>query len=305
MKSITNQLSKISSDSDNTLENVEIDFDKFKEVYSTLGDLKKFRAGYEKQNVISRWWNNDKLRDKQLDSLEVQGEFSQMIGQLMLISIVQSKELKEQQIKLNEQQEALKTQAGKISAQTNKIQTQQVTLADQSDELEKLVKEYFSLKGLTEDGAKKLIEIATEIKETKNSMVKEFDVRSKAIEVRVNELNERSNNLFTGFNKKIADSADYMNSNLERISVEVSQSLENKELAIIKKQEIIKAEINQKAIIFEKQIEKIQNDFLEKNLISDFNFKHIFNQLRKLKIGIGFYSFVTAIVIGLIIYKLK
>lgn len=154
----------------------------FSKNFKKLDDLKKFRAEHEQRNILMRWWHNDKLRDAQLDSAEVQAEFSKTIGQLMMISILQSKKLTEQQQQLNDQQGALRKQADGIAGQAAVLQQQHQALAKQSGELERLVKDYFALKGLTEQGAQRLIEIAGEVKSTKQSMLDEFAIRSHQLE---------------------------------------------------------------------------------------------------------------------------
>ncbi|WP_342113270.1 hypothetical protein [Pseudoduganella sp. OTU4001] len=154
----------------------------FSENYKRLDEFKEFRSEYEQKNWLTRWWHNDKLRDAQMESTEVQAEFSKTIGQLMLISIMQSKKLQEQQGQLNEQQKRLKEQADGIAEQAAILQAQHHTLAEQSAQLKKLVEEYFELKGLTDEGAQKLIEIAKEIKATKDSMVQHVDERTRTLE---------------------------------------------------------------------------------------------------------------------------
>ena len=155
----------------------------FQKNYKKLGNLKAFRSDYEEQNFLKRWWHEDTLRDAQLDSAEVQAEFSKTVGQLIIISIMQSKRLAEQQSQLNVQQRKLNSQADGIVAHADELQQQHRALAEQSERLENLVREYFALKGLTEEGAQKLIEIAREVKATKDVMLQEFESRSKNVEV--------------------------------------------------------------------------------------------------------------------------
>lgn len=157
-------------------------YDSFKKNYQKLDNLKHARSEHEERNVLMRWWHNDKLQDAQLDSAEVQAEFSKTIGQLMLISIMQAKKLVEQQTQLNAQQGKLQTQADGIAQQASQLQLQHHRLADQSNQLEKLVREYFELKGLTEDGAERLIEIAAEVKGTKDDVLQQFAIRMHQID---------------------------------------------------------------------------------------------------------------------------
>lgn len=166
-------------------------YQSFSKNFRELGDLKNFRTEYEKKNRLMRWWHNDKLLDAQLDSAEVQAEFSKTIGQLMMISIMQSKKLSEQQTQLNDQQGRLKTQADGIAEHAAELQEQHQVLAEQSQRLETLVREYFELKGLTEEGAQKLIEIAREVKATKAQMLEEFALRATGVEAVCAEMQSR------------------------------------------------------------------------------------------------------------------
>lgn len=183
MNEILNELATIEVSSE-VLQQMELDkiYESFRSNYQKLDGLKNFRESYEKKGRLMRWWHNDKLRDAQLDSAEVQAEFSKTIGQLMMLSIMQSKELTEQQTQINAQQGKLKRQADGIEQNAEQLQQQHTTLAEQSAKLETLVHEYFALKGLTEEGAQKLIDIANDIKATKSSMLDEFSNRAGQLE---------------------------------------------------------------------------------------------------------------------------
>jgi len=147
----------------------------FKMNYEKLDDLKKFRSEYEKKNWLGRLWHRGDLRDAQMDSTQVQADFSKSIGQLMMISIMQSKMLSSQQTILNEQQSGLKAQADHIEMHANDLAAQHLVLKEQSERLENLVKDYFALKGLTDKGAEALIQIAKEVKGTKSDMLAKFE----------------------------------------------------------------------------------------------------------------------------------
>jgi archaellum component FlaC len=170
--------------SDDIINGLDLDgiYQSFSKNYRKLDDLKKFRSEHEQRNALMQWWHSDKLQNAQLNSAEVQAEFSKTIGQLMMISIMQSKKLTEQQSQLNDQQGILKTQADGIWTQAAKLQQQHQVLSQQSADLERLVKDYFALKGLTEQGAQRLIEIAAEIRSTKQSMLDEFAGRTQQVE---------------------------------------------------------------------------------------------------------------------------
>lgn len=163
-------------------------YHQFNENYQRLGDLKKFTSDFEKKNRLMRWWHSDKLQAAHIDSSEVQAEFSKTIGQLMMISIMQSKELNAQQKQLNASQGELQIQAAGIAEHAGQLQQQHDTLAKQSVSLRELVDEYFALKGLTADGAQKLIDIAADIKATKQNLQQEFADRTLGFEMLCEEL---------------------------------------------------------------------------------------------------------------------
>ena len=195
---------------DNTLQQLDVTkiLDRFHRYYKKLDDLKSFRNTYEQKNTILKWWDSDELRNAQLDSSEVQAAFSKAIGELMLLSIMQAKKLTEQQSLLFEQQIALKKQAENIAEHTGELVNQHRALADQSDRLETLVREYFELKGLTDDGAQKLIEIAGEIKVTKTSMLEEFDRRTGLIEATSNQMSVRMDEISAQIYDRIRQSTE-------------------------------------------------------------------------------------------------
>ena len=180
----------------------------FTENYKKLDDLKQFRADHEKRNLLMRWWHNDKLRDAQLDSSEVQAEFSKTIGQLMVLSIMQSKRLGDQQTQLNKQQGELKVQANGIVEHAKELERQQQVLAEQSEHLKTLMQEYFALKGLTEEGAERLIAIAHEVKTAKQSVLEEFAIRSNEVGILCNNVMDRMGALSADVAKQIQSSSE-------------------------------------------------------------------------------------------------
>lgn len=178
MFEVINSLAKIEFSRD-VLQQLDMEgiYRDFSSIYGQLDNLKNFRADHENKNRFLQWWDNDKLADAQLDSAEVQAKFSKMIGQLMMISIAQSKGLMEQQGQLNNQQSKLESQANGIAAQASQLQIQHHTLDEQSKDLKNLMHDYFEMKGLTEDGAQRLIDIASEVKATKAGLLEEFVAR--------------------------------------------------------------------------------------------------------------------------------
>lgn len=204
MSLIIKELSTIEVDEELLMElDISSIYKSFGKNYKKLDDLKDFRSDHEKRNWLSRWWHDDQLRNAQLNSVEVQAEFSKTIGQLMMISILQSKALSEQQKRLHWQQNELKSQANDIEKHTSDLQQQHHTLSEQSKKLKDLVTEYFELKGLTEDGANRLIEIANNIKSTKDDLLHEFSVRTNVIENRYDQICAQNDAFSTDLSEKI------------------------------------------------------------------------------------------------------
>lgn len=227
MPQILNQLAKIELDNE-VLQSIDIGgiYKDFNQKYKRLDDLKNFRADYEKRNALMRWWHNDKLKDAQINSIEVQAEFSKTIGQLMLLSVMQSKALSEQQTQLNEQQGKLKSQADGIVEHASELQKQHRILADQSEKLETLVHEYFELKGLTEDGAQKLINIAQEVKATKVGMLQEFTVRSKKLEVLCGEVATQMELVLSQANEQFRLGSEQTQSSIQALQKEIRHEMD-------------------------------------------------------------------------------
>lgn len=168
----------------------------FAKTFSKLGAFKATRDKHASRGVGEKLWDlvtfDDTMEVAQLDAVETQEAFSKMLGQLMVLSIAQAQQLQDQQSRLVSQQEALGTQAGRIEGQASTIADQQKDLARQNQELDKLVREYFELKGLTLDGAAKLIQVAKEIQGTRDGLLESFGAR-------VGELNERAATLEARF----------------------------------------------------------------------------------------------------------
>lgn len=151
--------------------------ERFRQKFKRLDDLKKFREEHEQRNFISRWWNNDELDNAQLNAQQLQAEFSKSLGQLMVISMLQSQRLEQQQLQMSRQQDQIQLQASRILAHTHALDVQHGELSKQAAELKKLVEDYFELRGLTQEGAKKLIAIANEVKGTRDELLSSFGAR--------------------------------------------------------------------------------------------------------------------------------
>ncbi|PRF94786.1 hypothetical protein [Burkholderia multivorans] len=246
MSQIINELATIEV-SNEVLQQLDVGgiYQSFSKNYRKLDDLKNFRTEYEKKNRLMRWWHNDKLRDEQLDSAEVQAEFSKTIGQLMMISIMQSKKLSEQQTQLNDQQGKLKTQADGIAEHAGKLQEQHQVLAEQSQKLEALVREYFELKGLTEEGAQKLIEIAREVKATKDQMLQEFTSRAKDVDAVCAEVQFRMEGISVQMDERIRLSTELTQAGIAGVQRETREALASYESSQRAHQEAAQNALNQ------------------------------------------------------------
>jgi DNA repair exonuclease SbcCD ATPase subunit len=149
----------------------------FRKDYKQLDNLKNTRQEHEKRNFVGRLLNKDELENAQLSAAELQASFSKKLGQLLIISVAQSQQLNSQQHELSEQQNTIKKQTERLARNDDELKEQQFNLEAQNNKLEKLVNDYFELKGLTQDGALKLIKIANDVKETRDSIVMSFDER--------------------------------------------------------------------------------------------------------------------------------
>lgn len=234
MSNIINDLASIEV-SNEALHRLDVDgiYQDFSRNYQRLDDLKRFRKDFDNKNALMRWWHNDKLKDAHLDSAEVQAEFSKTIAQLMMISIMQSKKLAEQQVQLNEQQGNLRRQADGIVKHAGELQKQHHVLAEQAVQLETLVHEYFALKGLTEDGAQKLIDIACEVKATKDKMLQAFALRAKDVEVLCSDLASQMVLLSAQINDQIRQCAEQAQLGVNALQYEMSAVLAASESALL------------------------------------------------------------------------
>lgn len=194
----------------------------FKNDYEKLGDLKQVRTKHEQRNAFSRWWHSDEMEDAELDAVELQASFSKKLGKLTVIALYQSQTLNQHQEELQLQQQEIKEQTSAIAAANETIKEQQALLADQQGKLQELIRDYFELKGLTINEAKKLIEIASEIKSTKSDLLTalaakqdefvelrehvEACVRKQAAQsLQMKEQREQINRALTDQNEKLAD----------------------------------------------------------------------------------------------------
>ena len=107
----------------------------FKNDYYKLDNLKLARNKHEERGALSRWWNSDELENAQLDAAELQANFSKKLGQLMVLSIEQSKLLSKQQNNLTKQQNIIKEQASELLKTNQQLDKQQQQQIEQQNKL--------------------------------------------------------------------------------------------------------------------------------------------------------------------------
>ncbi|AYQ86779.1 hypothetical protein [Burkholderia gladioli] len=151
--------------------NIKEVLSEFRARFNRLGDLKRARNAHEERNWFARKWYQDEMDGAQLDAQELQADFAKSLAQLMVISLLQSQRLEQQQRQIGLQQDQIAEQTREIEQQTKEISGQQHVLEKQANDLRDLVEKYFELRGLTYEGAKKLIAIAEEVKSTRDDLL--------------------------------------------------------------------------------------------------------------------------------------
>lgn len=157
----------------------QIDYDEiiseFRERLSHLGNLKDFRSQHENRSWLGRWWHKGDLEQAQLDAQVLQADFAESLAKLMAINLHLSGQLGQQQNTIGAQQERLAEQNESLREQTEVLDRQQAELKVQGEDLAKLVEDFFELRGLTQNEARKLILIANEVKSTRDDIYDRFE----------------------------------------------------------------------------------------------------------------------------------
>lgn len=250
----------------------------FKSDYDKLDDIKDAREKHESRGFWGRLWNKNEVKNAQLSAVEVQASFSKKIGQLMMISIAQSQMLNQQQLKLQTQQQEIKEQTEEIALANKKIAVQQNSLSQQQEELDKLIKEYFELKGLTVEGAKQLIAIANEVKQTKAELISAFEKeRQEVVLVKQNIENVLNKQL-----EQVAQFLDQSKRDSEQLKSGLQEEFHSKAVAMDQKFETYSKETNENIAGLQTQFgaqlnaqseelkkQEIKNDQLGEKLQSD------------------------------------
>lgn len=203
--------------------NMEGLIDDFRENLKNLDDFKKKRSHHEDRNFLSKWWNSDELEKAQLDAVETQAAFSKAIGQLMVLSIVQSQRLQSQQEQLSSQQGVIKDQTQRIERHTLELHEQQVLLAKQNADLEKLVNDYFELRGLTQEGAKKLIAIANEVQGSRDALLRSVEESLVGVSSQLDDALSVVNTKTSKIESRVNHQADVLTAQYDEISASLQK----------------------------------------------------------------------------------
>lgn len=214
--------------------------------YKKLDTLKEVRANHESMNIVSQFLNKSELNKAQLDASELQVRFSKKLSQLLILSIIQSRQLYQQQTDLSNQQRIIKKQTEQLAENDKQLNDQQNNLIEQNKKLEKLIIYYSELKGLTQDGALKLINIANEVKETRDSLIIDFEKKIHNIEdIRKKILIEQSKSVsqqIQQLNNFINDIEQHLITYRQQFDQQITQIHEQHQLEINKIQKIIPME---------------------------------------------------------------
>ncbi|MGB4117661.1 MAG: hypothetical protein WBK51_14065 [Polaromonas sp.] len=245
MSQILNQLATIQVSEEN-VHDLALDdiYRTFRDNLGKLNNLKNFRAGFEKQNALKRWWFKDDLHNAQLDAVQIQSEFSKTIGQLVMLSIMKSKRLSEQQGQLNHQQHELKAQADGIAQHALELQHQHRVLAEQSETLKTVVDDYFKSKGLTDEDVQKLINIVSEVKTTKDTMLSEFAARTENVELLCKDMTAQMKFVWSKADDQLSTNSEYVRSSIQALQKENKLELDNYTAKQIERDDFYQSKIN-------------------------------------------------------------
>jgi hypothetical protein len=286
----------------------------FKSDFGQLDNLKEARKTHEDRNAFSRWWYSDELEGAQLDAAELQASFSKKIGQLMVLSIKQSKLLTQQQQDLQQQQNIIKQQAEDLSLANVQLDEQQQKQLQQQEELQTLIDNYFALKGLTAKEAEKLILIANEVKDIKNTIFEKLELEIATITDLKESLLHEFHTEVCEFDKKLQSSDDNFESKLTDVSEQFSQNndatssqvkllkvdiqlIQNKYESEFSKQQDILATTSEGLSSLKLKSEENQRQF-------QVTTTHKNKQLKMLTIGLVTSFLISATSLGIIIYPM-
>lgn len=216
MSHVIHQLANIPL-KESSLDQLELNkvFENFARNYKKLDDLKNFRSEYEQRNFLSRWWDNDKLRDAQLDSAEVQAEFSKTLGQLVAISVIQAKELNEQQRRLRDQQNIINDQVTTLHEHAKELTNQHHIQEDQSKKLKQVVADYMAVKGISDKQLHRLALIVSEIDKTKEEFYDESRRVNDQLSSQLRILDYKLQSTAEKIYEKISDNTEFIKNSID------------------------------------------------------------------------------------------
>lgn len=271
---IIKEMSQVTIDND-MLEQVDMNglLKEFKNNYDKLDEFKETRDAYENRGFLARLNPfDDTMKNAQLNATEVQAKFSKSLGQLMVINVAQSQYLQKQQEQLAIQQGVIKNQTEQIEIQTHEIEKQHEVLAKQNSDLEKLVNDYFELRGLTQDGAKKLIAIANEIQHTRDNLLESMEKSHTWVE-------EQQEKTLQEISLQMASSNESTQKDIEKITKrcnaiesnnsQLTQQLSEIKISFLEKSEAMDTVLSAEFKRFDTHIINTENNFSD--LISNFD----------------------------------
>ena len=168
----------------------------FHQTFDRLDDFKKVRNDYNERGGLKKVWDaitfDDTLENAQLDAVEIQSRFNKVLGQLMILSVMQSQLLAQQQQVLSEQQGEIKKQTSDIIDHTARIDSLHEELANQPIKLKETLHKFIELKGFTEGEVIKIVAIADDVKAVRENLQRYF---AEAVSEMGDKLNAKSNDL--------------------------------------------------------------------------------------------------------------
>lgn len=248
---IISEMSQITIGND-LLKQVDIQglFKNFNDDYNSLGEFQKTRDAYEKRGTrkkIVDFFTFDKtMENAQLSATEIQANFSKSLGELMIISVVQSQSLQQQQEQLAKQQGIIKNQTEQTEIHTHELEKQHEVLAKQSDELNTLLNNFLTFKGLTSERIDQLSSIVQSMESIRDSLLNAVDDKIKESHVWVSKQQEKT---LIDISSQTSVLEEYVKQNIDDI-VNRCQTVESENNALTQKL----SEIN---TIFSKKYEEM------------------------------------------------
>jgi hypothetical protein len=154
-------------------------------------------------------------------------------------------------------------------------------LAKQSEKLETLVHEYFALKGLTEESTQRLIDIAKEVKFTKEGMLQEFAVRTKDVEVLCGDMTYQMTSLSAQVNHQMEQSAEQIQSAVVALQQETRNGLAASEFTLRNQQKTAQQAMSQDMAKLEQGQREAEASRMAKNAALESSFSCVSAKLEQ------------------------